>query len=328
MRFNLRLRERGWRLVWRGLEGAGLERPRERWRRQRRLVQRAVPVLALALVALPLGWAFWARPSPAFLVVAATAFALYVMPASARRYVVPAAAILGAVAYPFYLDQLFELPIFGPFPSMDTVVVMAIFAVMALGLNVVVGYAGLLDLGYVAFYAIGAYTAAWFASAQFAGQNPDGSFKRNITFGAIDVPEGIGGFHINLWLLLVVAGIVTAIIGVLIGLPTLRLRGDYLAIVTLGFGEIMPQVARNGDNLFGSGFNLTNGPQGINPIDTPGFGHTLSDATGGFLPANYLSCCSADFLNHPITSTELFFWTALLLVLVTVFCSWRLRDSR
>ena len=326
--FSLHLRERAWRLVWRTLEAVGVERPRERWRRQPRLVQRAVPPLVLAAVALPLGWAFWARPSGGFLVVAAVAFGLYVMPAAARRFVVPTVAILGAAAYPFYLDQLFELPIFGPFPSMDTVVVMAIFTVMALGLNVVVGYAGLLDLGYVAFYAIGAYTAAWFASAQFAGQNPDGSFKRNITFGAIDIPEGIGGFHINLWLLLVVAGIVTAIIGVLIGLPTLRLRGDYLAIVTLGFGEIMPQVARNGDNLFGSGFNLTNGPQGINPIDTPGFGHTLSDATGGFLPANYLSCCNANFLNHQITSTELFFWTAVALVLVTVFCSWRLRDSR
>src|SRR5256885_12173094 len=108
------------------------------------------------------------------------------------------------------------------------------------------------------------------------------------------------------------AGIATAVIGVLIGLPTLRLRGDYLAIVTLGFGEILPQIARNGDNLFGSGFNLTNGPNGITPIDAPGFGGV-----------NYLTGYNSFF-----TSDRLFYWTALLLVLLTAFCSWRLRDSR
>ena len=74
---------------------------------------------------------------------------------------------------------------------------------------------------------------------------------------------------------------VTAFFGIVIGLPTLRLRGDYLAIVTLGFGEILPQIARNGDNLFGTGVNLTNGPNGITPLDSIGFGHGLSNATGG-----------------------------------------------
>ena len=76
-------------------------------------------------------------------------------------------------------------------------------------------------------------------------------------------------------------------IGVLIGLPTLRLRGDYLAIVTLGFGEIMPQIARNGNDLFNTGFNLTGGPQGITPIDSPGFGNKLDHATRR-LPAGEL----------------------------------------
>jgi branched-chain amino acid transport system permease protein len=111
------------------------------------------------------------------------------------------------------------------------------------------------------------------------------------------------------------AGIATAIIGVIIGLPTLRLRGDYLAIVTLGFGEIMPQIANNGNNLFG--FNLTNGTGGITPIDGPGFGNWAERHL--HLPANYL------------TTSNLygaFFWTALVLVLITVFCSARLRDSR
>jgi branched-chain amino acid transport system permease protein len=121
------------------------------------------------------------------------------------------------------------------------------------------------------------------------------------------------------------AGIFTAFIGVLIGLPTLRLRGDYLAIVTLGFGEIMPQIARNGDDLFGTGFNLTNGAQGINPIDPPGFGKTISDWTG--LPSDYLTF-NADFLGKELGNVEVFYWTALGLLLFTVFCSVRLRDSR
>src|SRR4029079_6631403 len=116
----------------------------------------------------------------------------------------------------------------------------------------------------------------------------------------------------TIWLLLLLAGVITALFGIIIGLPTLRLRGDYLAIVTLGFGEILPQIARNGDNLFGTGFNLTNGPNGIVPIDSPGFGSF-----------NYLTGHGTFF-----TSPRLFFWTAILLVLFTVFCSVRLRDSR
>jgi branched-chain amino acid transport system permease protein len=178
---------------------------------------------------------------------------------------------------------------------------------MALGLNIVVGYAGLLDLGYVAFYAMGAYTVAWFASQHFS----------NITFhfGGVGIAENTPGFHISIWIVVVIAGIFATIAGVLIGFPTLRLRGDYLAIVTLGFGEIMPQIANNGDNLFGH--NITNGPQGINPIDPPGFGNSLHNAVG--LPSDYLSSPN---------STRLFYWTALFLVVVTAFCSWRLRDSR
>ncbi len=188
---------------------------------------------------------------------------------------------------------------------------MLVYVMMALGLNVVVGYAGLLDLGYVAFYAIGAYTTAWFASLQFS--------QVDFHFGAIGVSPTLPGIHISIWLLLIAAGIITALAGVIIGLPTLRLRGDYLAIVTLGFGEILPQIARNGDHLFGTGFNLTNGPNGITPLDPLGFGTTLSNATGGLLPDNYLLSTHQD---------RLFFWTALVLVLITVFCSWRLRDSR
>ena len=220
------------------------------------------------------------------------------------RLVQPVGLITLALTYPFYVGKEFQIPIFGAFPDVATGVVMLVFIMMAIGLNIVVGYAGLLDLGYVAFYAIGAYTVAWFASVQFA--------KHNVHFLSVGVGPGVPGFHISIWLLLPAAGIITALAGVLIGLPTLRLRGDYLAIVTLGFGEILPQIARNGDSLFNTGFNLTNGPNGITPIDAP-----------GFFGVNYL-VGSGTFW----TSDRLFYWTALALVLITAFCSWRLRDSR
>jgi branched-chain amino acid transport system permease protein len=174
--------------------------------------------------------------------------------------------------------------------------------IMAIGLNIVVGYAGLLDLGYVAFYAVGAYACAWFASVQFAGQD--------IKFGAVGVGSSTPGIHISIWVLLLVAALLTGLIGIVIGLPTLRLRGDYLAIVTLGFGEILPQVANNGDDL--GGFNLTNGPNGITPIDSPGFfGVSFQEGSGSFF-----------------TGPRLYFWFVLLLVIITVFSSLRLRDSR
>src|SRR5439155_18752249 len=152
-------------------------------------------------------------------------------------------------------------------------------------------------LGYVAFYAMGAYTCAWFASVQFA--------HRNVHLGASGVAGTTPGIHISIWTLLVIAGIFTAFIGIVIGLPTLRLRGDYLAIVTLGFGEILPQIARNGDSL--AGFNLTNGPNGITPIDPPGFGKTVHDATGGFLPDNYLALTNRN---------NAYFWTGLVLLAI------------
>ena len=219
-------------------------------------------------------------------------------------YIRAAMAFGLAFTYPFYVSNMFDIPVFGPWPDVSTGVYMLVFIMMAIGLNIVVGYAGLLDLGYVAFYAIGSYTVAWFASSQFS--------QVNLHFWDTGVGGTVPGIHISIWLLLALAGIVTAVVGILIGLPTLRLRGDYLAIVTLGFGEILPQVARNGDNFFGTGFNLTNGPNGIVPIDSPGFGSF-----------NYLTGHGTFF-----TSERLFFWTAILLVLFTIFCSLRLLDSR
>jgi branched-chain amino acid transport system permease protein len=293
---------------WRALGAVGL--PKDRWQSLDPVVRRAVVtgfwiLIGLILVAVGGVW----RASA--IAVGALVFALVVPPwrrIPYGRVVVPTVVLGLAILYPEYLGDLFGLPIFGPFPGMDTAVVMMIYVTMALGLNIVVGYAGLLDLGYVAFYAMGAYMAGWFASSQFAQQT--------VHFGAVGITPDAPGFHISIWVILPAAGIVTAVVGVLIGLPTLRLRGDYLAIVTLGFGEIIPQVARNGDAEH-LGFNLTGGTQGLTPIDGPGFGSWLHDHLG--LPESYL------FASNSI---NLFYWTGLIIVCVTVFCSVRLRDSR
>jgi len=218
------------------------------------------------------------------------------------------AIALLAVLYPTYIMSLQELETVGKyFPSLGDSVIVVVFTMMAVGLNVVVGYAGLLDLGYVAFYAAGAYTAAWFASQQFE--------QVTFHFGAVGIQPDVTGIHLSIWLILIIAGVFTTLVGILIGFPTLRLRGDYLAIVTLGFGEIIPQFVRNADNLHG--FDLTHGTFGISPIDAPGFGETLSDSLG--LPASYQASFDRD---------RLFYWTALFLLGVTVFACVRLRDSR
>ena len=131
-----------------------------------------------------------------------------------------------------------------------------VWAMCALGLNIVVGYAGLLDLGFVAFWAIGGYTAGWLMSTFFFHQNVH-------FFGGVD--GSVRGIHLNFWVVLVAGAALCALFGVIIGAPTLRLRSDYLALVTLGFGEIIPQVFTNGEDI--GGFNLSNGTKGIVPID-------------------------------------------------------------
>ena len=298
--------------------------------------------IEVGLVAVLVIAAIVSKTSVSVAVMFGLAFLVSWTPARRRKWLLPILVLLVAVAYPFFVAKLFTIPVFGSFPDVPTGTYMIVFIMMAVGLNMVVGYAGLLDLGYVAFYATGAYAAGWFASSQFAGQKcPKPGFgiencpvavvpKLNIDFGGVGIPTGTGGIHISIFLVILMAGIITALFGIVIGLPTLRLRGDYLAIVTLGFGEILPQVARNGDNL--GGFNLTNGANGITPIDSPGFGNGLSSLTGHILPSNYLTCCKATLnlggIHHTIANADLFFWTALVLLVVTVFCSLRLRDSR
>jgi len=232
------------------------------------------------------------------------------VPWRVRRFAPLAIVLTVAVIYPFVVDDLRSLATIGEFfPQLSSMVIILVFTMMAVGLNIVVGYAGLLDLGYVAFYAVGAYMAGWLASGQFQ--------QVKIHFGSVGITSDTRGIHLSIWVILALAGIVTAVAGILIGLPTLRLRGDYLAIVTLGFGEIIPQFVRNADNL--GGFDLTHGTFGINPIDSPGFGSGLSDATGGILPASFQQSFDREML---------FYFAILVLILFTAFCSVRLRDSR
>jgi branched-chain amino acid transport system permease protein len=228
------------------------------------------------------------------------------IPGRAKRALIPVIVVPLVVLYPEYYTQLGTSQLI---PTLSTAVVMTVFVTMAVGLNMVVGYAGLLDLGYVAFYAAGSYVAGWFASDQFA--------NHHIVFGAVGVQGNAIGIHISIWILLGVAALFAAMMGLMIGLPTLRLRGDYLALVTLGFGEIIPQVVRNGDQMFGTHFNLTNGVAGITPIDPMGFKY--AHGVLPFLPDNFLLTANLDIWYYRV---------GLLLVAVTVFCSIRLRDSR
>jgi branched-chain amino acid transport system permease protein len=177
------------------------------------------------------------------------------------------------------------------------------YVVMALGLNVVVGFAGLLDLGYVAFYAIGAYAMGWYGSSFFSAINSE----EGVHIGVDGLNAQLPGIHLNFVLIVVIAALFCAIAGVVIGIPTLRLRGDYIAIVTLAFGEIIRVIAVNGDELKAGDYTLTKGRQGITPVDKID------------LP-----------FAEPFTSLNLrpWYWTALALVAVVLFVNFRLRDSR
>jgi branched-chain amino acid transport system permease protein len=228
-----------------------------------------------------------------------------------------------ALTYPFWyeLPPLSYLTVDALGLDLGVVILMVVYVMLALGLNIVVGYAGLLDLGYVAFFALGAYTVGWFASDKFSGANV------HLLSTAVD---GAPGIHVNMWVVIILAGVVAAVAGVIIGWPTLRLRGDYLAIVTLGFGEIIPDVFRNADSLpIPSGLqlappflafsdvNLTNGVRGVRLLDRPGFGENLDGLTGGMLPERF-------------TGLDLkpWYYTIVLMVLVTIFVIRRLERSK
>src|SRR5829696_716760 len=180
-------------------------------------------------------------------------------PRSRRDFIVFGALLIFLIAFPF-IDQALGLNLLG------ALLPIGIYALLAMGLNIVVGYAGLLDLGYAAFFAIGAYTIGFLTS-------PSSVFVQEGW-----VPDVFTGRH-GFWLAITASWITAAIFGVLLGAPTLRLRGDYLAIVTLGFGEIVP-------NFFLNAEGISEGVRGLNPIGKPSLPFTIFDRKINFGPSD------------------------------------------
>ena len=161
-----------------------------------------------------------------------------------------------------------------------------LFTLLALGLNIVVGFAGLLDLGYIAFYGVGAYAYALLASPQF-------------------------NLHLPFWIILPIGALAACLFGVLLGAPTLKLRGDYLAIVTLGFGEIVRIFFNN----LSQPVNITNGPQGISRIDPFTLGSFNFNQSEVILGLNF---------SGPIK----YYYLLLLVLIAVILINLRLEDSR
>ncbi|MDO8701708.1 MAG: ABC transporter ATP-binding protein [Undibacterium sp.] len=196
-----------------------------------------------------------------------------------------------------------------------------LYIMLALGLNIVVGFAGLLDLGYIAFYAVGAYLAALFGSQQFAVVLE--SFVNNypalgnflVTVFGPEITQN--GIHLSVWFIVPMAAATAGLFGALLGAPTLKLRGDYLAIVTLGFGEIIRIFMNN----LNSPINFTNGPQGINMVDPVRiFGVSLAGETG--------SNATVHMGSFSMPSVNAYYFLFLSLCIAIVIISIRLQHSR
>jgi branched-chain amino acid transport system permease protein len=196
----------------------------------------------------------------------------------------------------FYLEVIFQI---------------SVFSALALGLNIVVGFAGLLNLGYAAFYAVGAYLWGFFGSQQI--------FLLHETPGTAPVGTQFFLPQDYFYLFLILGAIVAAVVGLLLGLPVLRVRGDYLAIVTLGFGEVIRVLANNLDKPL----NFTNGPQGITPIQrptlTPEFVQGFNDIFKGIV-------------GRPVSNGELynmlFYILSLIIVGIIILIARNLEDSK
>jgi len=248
-------------------------------------------------------WVYFSpRSTFAFLLLVTSFFSLYYLKAD-NRFKLITGIVLALVIIPivgvrniFYLEIIFQI---------------SVFAALALGLNIIVGFAGLLTLGYVAFYAVGAYLWGFFGSQQYyvmpyaPGTQPP------------DLPFLLPGDTFYLFLMLAV--IAAALTGILIGLPVMRLRGDYLAIVTLGFGEVIRVLANNLDKPV----NLTNGPQGITPIQRPTLPPALLD---GF------NAIFGGIVGHPVDQASLynvmFYIMALAVIITIVMVTRNLEDSK
>nr|WP_316644421.1 ABC transporter ATP-binding protein [uncultured Roseateles sp.] len=201
-------------------------------------------------------------------------------------------AAIGLFILPLLAQQIGN----GPVRIIDLAL---LYVLLALGLNIVVGYAGLLDLGYVAFYALGAYMFALLASPHLSEQFE--AFKTMF-------PEGL---HSPLWIVIPMGAGLAGLFGILLGAPTLKLRGDYLAIVTLGFGEIVRVFLNNMEYPL----NITNGPRGIGQIDGIHiFGIDLGKPLEVF-----------GFVLPPVT---LYYYLFLSLVIFSVVICYRLENSR
>src|SRR6201986_171443 len=202
----------------------------------------------------------------------------------------------------FFIAVGIVLPFFFPQTSgfLNATIIAIAYAVMSLGLNVVVGFAGLLDLGYVAFYALGAYSLGWFGSGFF--------FKARVHVLVYPLQRTLQGIHLNFILILIGAALICAGAGALIGLPTLRLRGDYIAIVTLAFGEIIGVLAVNGQSIpVGGGMTLTAGNLGISAVDAPYF-----PGSGSF----------------GLLDLRPWYWLIFAILMLVLFVNLRLCDSR
>ncbi len=271
---------------------------------QERVQQGNLPyVVTLAHILVGFLWVYFSpRSIIAFLALATSFFTLYSLRTDNRFKMLVGAALalfivpIVGVRNIFYLEIIFQI---------------SVFAALALGLNIIVGFAGLLTFGYVAFYAVGAYLWAFFGSQQYYAMSyAPGSQPANLPFL-------LPGDMFYLFLLLAI--IAAAVVGLLIGLPVMRLRGDYLAIVTLGFGEIIRQLANNLDKPL----NFTNGPQGITPVQRP----TLPDAA-----VNGFNALFGGIVGHPTDHATLynvmFYLMALAVIIVIVFVAKNLEDSK
>jgi branched-chain amino acid transport system permease protein len=260
-------------------------------------------LLSVALLALGTVLVYLSpRSIPAFLVFAIAAGLVYFL--KMRKAAKLALAVLVAVVIVpilgarniFYLEVIFQI---------------AVFAALALGLNIVVGFSGLLNFGYMAFYAVGAYLWAFFGSQQ--------PYLLKAIPGT--APIGTPFFLAPDWFYLFVflGIIVAAIVGLVMGLPVLRVRGDYLAVITLGCGEIIRQLANNLDKPV----NLTNGPQGITPIQRPSLPKGVLD---------FFNRLFEPLVGRPVTQNQfyniMFYLIAAAIVVVVVIVTFRLEDSK
>lgn len=210
----------------------------------------------------------------------------------AKKLITFLIAAIALMVVPLFAQQFGN----GPVRIIDLAL---LYVLLALGLNIVVGYAGLLDLGYVAFYAVGSYMFALLASPHLS---------ENFEAFRAAFPDGL---HSPIWLVIPLGAGLAALFGVLLGAPTLKLRGDYLAIVTLGFGEIIRVFLNNLEHPV----NVTNGPRGIGQIDSFHiFGINLGK--------------SWQIGDFTLPSVTLYYYLFLLLVVGSVVICYRLEQSR